>query len=141
MSYHNGNYADEILYRLENWRKRNKGFSPNTISLGTDVIDWLRIRAHLLEFDVVVIGGKVEQVAGCNVIENKKIPYIIDFKYIPNKKDDLIKKIMFTKEEEHILKDINLTTKAKIDEDLKDLKVWIKYGEYLENAGEDEDLD
>ena len=75
-----------------------------------------------------------------NVEINKTIPYLIDVKYVEEKVDDIIKMLMFTKDEvRHIKAKIDYKTKDYMDNSLKDLKSWIKYDKYLESIGEEQD--
>lgn len=75
-----------------------------------------------------------------NVEINKTIPYLIDVKYVEEKVDDIIKMLMFTKDEvRHIKAKIDYKTKDYMDESLKDLKSWIEYDKYLKSIGEQED--
>ena len=75
-----------------------------------------------------------------NVEINKTIPYLIDVKYVEEKVDDIIKMLMFTKDEvRHIKAKIDYKTKENMDNSLKDLKSWIEYDKYLESIGEEQD--
>ncbi len=75
-----------------------------------------------------------------NVEINKTIPYLIDVKYVEEKVDDIIKMLMFTKDEvRHIKAKIHYKTKEDMDNSLKDLKSWIEYDKYLKSIGEQED--
>ena len=75
-----------------------------------------------------------------NVEINKTIPYLIDVKYVEEKVDDIIKMLMFTKDEvRHIKAKIDYKAKDYMDESLKDLKSWIEYDKYLKSIGEQED--
>lgn len=75
-----------------------------------------------------------------NVEINKTIPYLIDVKYVEEKVDDIIKMLMFTKDEvRHIKAKIDYKTKEDMDNSLKDLKSWIEYDKYLKSIGEQED--
>ena len=75
-----------------------------------------------------------------NVEINKTIPYLIDVKYVEEKVDDIIKMLMFTKDEvRHIKAKIDYKTKDYMDESLKDLKFWIEYDKYLKSIGEEQD--
>lgn len=75
-----------------------------------------------------------------NVEINKTIPYLIDVKYVEEKVDDIIKMLMFTKDEvRHIKAKIDYKTKDYMDESLKDLKFWIEYDKYLKSIGEQQD--
>ena len=75
-----------------------------------------------------------------NVEINKTIPYLIDVKYVEEKVDDIIKMLMFTKDEvRHIKAKIDYKTKDYMDESLKDLKSWIEYDKYLKSIGEQQD--
>ena len=74
------------------------------------------------------ITGKnnMEQFRNMNVEINKTIPYLIDVKYVEEKVDDIIKMLMFTKDEvRHIKAKIDYKTKENMDNSLKDLKSWI----------------
>ena len=75
-----------------------------------------------------------------NVEINKTIPYLIDVKYVEEKVDDIIKMLMFTKDEvRHIKAKIDYKTKENMDNSLKDLKSWIEYDKYLESIGKEQD--
>ena len=75
-----------------------------------------------------------------NVEINKTIPYLIDVKYVEEKVDDIIKMLMFTKDEvRHIKAKTDYKTKDYMDESLKDLKSWIEYDKYLKSIGEKQD--
>ena len=53
--------------------------------------------------------------------------------------NDLLTKLLFNKEERMEIMNITQKKANEIDKDLKDLKLWIEFGEYIKERGDNED--
>lgn len=56
-----------------------------------------------------------------------------------DKMNDLLTKLLFNKEERMEIMNITQKKANEIDRDLKDLKLWIEFGEYIRERGDNED--
>lgn len=122
------NYYDELvvnikLYNMTHSKRCNK------VTIGREVIK------HLQNY---IVNGKIE---GLKIRVDYKVPYIIDVYYseqIDEKNDRIEYKIDKLRCENENLEKVSIKTSNYIDESLRDLKVFIEFGEYLKEMGEDE---
>ena len=101
----------------------------NKVTLGIEAF------RHLQDY---IVNGKIE---GLKIRVDYRVPYIIDVYYcesIDEKGDRIKYEIDKLRCENEKLEKVNLKTSNYIDESLRDLKVFIKFGEYLKEMGEDE---
>ena len=122
------NFYYELLDKIKIYNMTH-GKQCNKVTIGSSVIKQLKD---------YIINVKIE---GLNIRVDYKCPYIIDVYYCEstNEKDDRIKyEIDKLRCENKKLERVNVKTSNYIDESLRDLKVFIKFGEYLKEIGEDE---
>lgn len=122
------NFYYELLDKIKIYNMTH-GRQCNKVTIGSSVIKQLKD---------YVINGKIE---GLNIRVDYKCPYIIDVYYCESidEKDDRIKyEIDKLRCENKKLERVNIKTSNYIDESLRDLKVFIEFGKYLKEIGEDE---
>lgn len=123
------NYYDELvmnikLYNMTHSKRCNK------VTIGREVIK------HLQNY---IVNGKIE---GLKIRIDYKIPYIIEVYYCESidEKDDRIEyEIDKLRCENEKLEKVSVKTSNYIDESLRDLKVFIEFGKYLKEIGENAD--
>lgn len=123
------NYYDELvvnikLYNMTHSKRCNK------VTIGKEVIKHLQNH---------IVNGKIE---GLRIRIDYKIPYIIEVYYcesIDKKNDRIEYEIDKLRCENENLEKVNIKTSNYIDESLRDLKVFIEFGKYLEEIGENAD--
>lgn len=121
-------YYDELvvnikLYNMSHSKRCNK------VTIGREVIK------HLQNY---IVNGKIE---GLKIRIDYKIPYIIEVYYcesIDGKDDRIEYEIDKLRCENEKLEKVSVKTSNYIDESLRDLKVFIEFGKYLQEIGEDE---
>lgn len=122
------NYYDELvmnikLYNMTHSKRCNK------VTIGREAIK------HLQNY---IVNGKIE---GLKIRVDYKIPYVIEVYYcepIDGKDDRIEYEIDKLRCENEKLEKVSIKTSNYIDESLRDLKVFIEFGEYLKEIGEDE---
>lgn len=122
------NYYDELvvnikLYNMTHSKRCNK------VTIGREVIK------HLQNY---IVNGKIE---GLKIRVDYRVPYIIDVYYseqIDEKNDRIEYEIDKLRCENENLEKVSIKTSNYIDESLRDLKVFIEFGNYLKEIGEDE---
>lgn len=122
------NYYDELvvnikLYNMTHSKRCNK------VTIGREAIK------HLQNY---IVNGKIE---GLKIRVDYKVPYIIDVYYseqIDEKNDRIEYEIDKLRCENENLEKVSIKTSNYIDESLRDLKVFIEFGNYLKEIGEDE---
>ena len=122
------NFYYELLDKIKIYNMTH-GRPCNKVTIGKDVIKQLKD---------YIINGKIE---GLNIRVDYKVPYIIDVYYsesIDEKGDRIKYEIDKLRCENEKLEKVNVKTSNYIDESLKDLKVFIEFGNYLKEMGEDE---
>ena len=152
-------YYSEICFKIDFYNKCHDK-KANKVTLGYKVLQYFHqvisangnaesIGAEIMlnnatgEYDIAKIKGLHVEIC-------KAVPYIIDIEYDrvydvidekikERKNNDLILKLFFTKEEVRKIARIDYRVKEDMDKSLKDLKVWVKYDEYLKSIGESED--
>lgn len=121
-------YYDELVVNIKLYNMSH-GKPCNKVTLGIEAF------RHLQDY---IVNGKIE---GLKIRVDYKVPYIIDVYYSEptDERGDRIKyEIDKLRCENEKLEKVNLKTSNYIDESLRDLKVFIKFGEYLKRIGEDE---
>lgn len=122
------NFYYELLDKIKIYNMTH-GRQCNKVTIGKDVIKQLKD---------YIVNGKIE---GLKIRVDYKIPYIIDVYYcepIDEKNDRMKYEIDKLRCENENLEKVSVKTSNYIDESLKDLKVFIEFGEYLKEIGEDE---
>ena len=122
------NFYYELLDKIKIYNMTH-GRQCNKVTIGKDVIK--QLKNH-------IVNGKIE---GLKVRVDYKVPYVIDVYYcesIDEKGDRIKYEIDKLRCENEKLERVNLKTSNYIDESLRDLKVFIEFGNYLKEIGEDE---
>ena len=122
------NFYYELLDKIKIYNMTH-GRQCNKVTIGKDVIK--QLKNH-------IVNGKIE---GLKVRVDYKVPYVIDVYYcesIDEKGDRIKYEIDKLRCENEKLERVNLKTSNYIDESLRDLKVFIEFGNYLKEMGEDE---
>lgn len=122
------NFYYELLDKIKIYNMTH-GRQCNKVTIGKDVIK--QLKNH-------IVNGKIE---GLKVRVDYKVPYVIDVYYcesIDEKSDRIKYEIDKLRCENEKLERVNLKTSNYIDESLRDLKVFIEFGKYLKEMGEDE---
>lgn len=122
------NYYDELvmnikLYNMTHSKRCNK------VTIGREAIK------HLQNY---IVNGKIE---GLKIRVDYRIPYVIEVYYcetIDEKGDRIKYEIDKLRCENENLEKVSVKTSNYIDESLRDLKVFIEFGNYLKEMGEDE---
>lgn len=121
-------YYDELVVNIKLYNMSH-GKPCNKVTLGIEAF------RHLQDY---IVNGKIE---GLKIRVDYKVPYIIDVYYSEptDERGDRIKyEIDKLRCENEKLEKVNLKTSNYIDESLRDLKVFIEFGNYLKEMGEDE---
>lgn len=121
-------YYDELVVNIKLYNMSH-GKRCNKVTLGIEAF------RHLQDY---IVNGKIE---GLKIRVDYKVPYIIDVYYsesIDERGDRIKYEIDKLRCENEKLEKVNLKTSNYIDESLRDLKVFIEFGEYLKEMGEDE---
>lgn len=121
-------YYDELVVNIKLYNMSH-GKRCNKVTLGIEAF------RHLQDY---IVNGKIE---GLKIRVDYKVPYIIDVYYSEptDERGDRIKyEIDKLRCENEKLEKVNLKTSNYIDESLRDLKVFIEFGNYLKEMGEDE---
>lgn len=121
-------YYDELIVNIKLYNMTHSK-RCNKVTIGREVIK------HLQNY---IVNGKIE---GLKIRIDYKIPYIIEVYYcesIDGKDDRIEYEIDKLRCENEKLEKVSIKTSNYIDESLRDLKVFIEFGEYLKEMGEDE---
>lgn len=122
------NFYYELLDKIKIYNMTH-GRQCNKVTIGKDVIKQLKD---------YIVNGKIE---GLKIRVDYKVPYIIDVYYcepIDEKNDRMKYEIDKLRCENENLEKVSIKTSNYIDESLRDLKVFIEFGKYLKEIGEDE---
>lgn len=121
-------YYDELVVNIKLYNMSH-GKRCNKVTLGIEAF------RHLQDY---IVNGKIE---GLKIRVDYRVPYIIDVYYCEptDERSDRIKyEIDKLRCENEKLEKVSIKTSNYIDESLRDLKVFIEFGEYLKEMGEDE---
>lgn len=121
-------YYDELIVNIKLYNMTHSK-RCNKVTIGREAIK------HLQNY---IVNGKIE---GLKIRVDYKVPYIIDVYYsepIDEKNDRIKYEIDKLRCENENLEKVSIKTSNYIDESLRDLKVFIEFGEYLKEMGEDE---
>lgn len=121
-------YYDELIVNIKLYNMTHSK-RCNKVTIGREAIKHLQNH---------IVNGKIE---GLKIRVDYKAPYIIDVYYselIDEKNDRIEYEIDKLRCENENLEKVSIKTSNYIDESLRDLKVFIKFGEYLKEIGEDE---
>lgn len=121
-------YYDELIVNIKLYNMTHSK-RCNKVTIGREAIK------HLQNY---IVNGKIE---GLKIRVDYKVPYIIDVYYseqIDEKNDRIEYEIDKLRCENENLEKVSIKTSNYIDESLRDLKVFIEFGEYLKEMGEDE---
>ena len=121
-------YYDELIVNIKLYNMTHSK-RCNKVTIGREAIK------HLQNY---IVNGKIE---GLKIRVDYKVPYIIDVYYselIDEKNDRIEYEIDKLRCENENLEKVSIKTSNYIDESLWDLKVFIKFGNYLKEMGEDE---
>ena len=122
------NFYYELLDKIKIYNMTH-GRQCNKVTIGIEA--FRRLQNH-------IVNGKIE---GLKVRVDYKVPYVIDVYYcesIDEKGDRIKYEIDKLRCENEKLEKISVKTSNYIDESLRDLKVFIEFGKYLKEIGEDE---
>ena len=121
------NFYDELLGKI-NIYNMTHGKPCNKVTIGKDIIK------HLKGY---ISNGRIE---GLNIRIDYKVPYIIEVYHseLTNEENEIEYAIDKLRCENEKLEKVNVKTSNYIDESLRDLKVFIEFGNYLKEIGEDE---
>lgn len=121
-------YYDELIVNIKLYNMTHSK-RCNKVTIGREAIKHLQNH---------IVNGKIE---GLKIRVDYKVPYIIDVYYselIDEKNDRIEYEIDKLRCENENLEKVSIKTSNYIDESLRDLKVFIEFGEYLKEMGEDE---
>lgn len=121
-------YYDELIVNIKLYNMTHSK-RCNKVTIGREAIK------HLQNY---IVNGKIE---GLKIRVDYKVPYIIDVYYselIDEKNDRIEYEIDKLRCENENLEKVSIKTSNYIDESLRDLKVFIEFGNYLKEIGEDE---
>lgn len=121
-------YYDELIVNIKLYNMTHSK-RCNKVTIGREAIK------HLQNY---IVNGKIE---GLKIRVDYKVPYVIDVYYseqIDEKNDRIEYEIDKLRCENENLEKVSIKTSNYIDESLRDLKVFIEFGEYLKEMGEDE---
>lgn len=122
------NFYYELLDKIKIYNMTH-GKQCNKVTIGNNVFKQLKD---------YIVNGKIE---GLKIRVDYKVPYMIDVYYcesIDEKGDRIKYEIDKLRCENENLEKVNIKTSNYIDESLRDLKVFIEFGKYLKEIGEDE---
>lgn len=122
------NFYYELLDKIKIYNMTH-GRQCNKVTIGREAIK------HLQNY---IVNGKIE---GLKIRVDYRIPYVIEVYYcetIDEKGDRIKYEIDKLRCENENLEKVSVKTSNYIDESLRDLKVFIEFGEYLKEMGEDE---
>jgi hypothetical protein len=121
-------YYDELIVNIKLYNMTHSK-RCNKVTIGREAIKHLQNH---------IVNGKIE---GLKIRVDYKVPYIIDVYYselIDEKNDRIEYEIDKLRCENENLEKVSIKTSNYIDESLRDLKVFIEFGNYLKEIGEDE---
>lgn len=121
-------YYDELIVNIKLYNMTHSK-RCNKVTIGREAIK------HLQNY---IVNGKIE---GLKIRVDYRVPYIIDVYYseqIDEKNDRIEYEIDKLRCENENLEKVSIKTSNYIDESLRDLKVFIEFGNYLKEIGEDE---
>lgn len=121
-------YYDELIVNIKLYNMTHSK-RCNKVTIGREAIKHLQNH---------IVNGKIE---GLKIRVDYRVPYIIDVYYselIDEKNDRIEYEIDKLRCENENLEKVSIKTSNYIDESLRDLKVFIEFGNYLKEIGEDE---
>ena len=119
-------YYDELIVNIKLYNMTHSK-RCNKVTIGREAIKHLQNH---------IVNGKIE---GLKIRVDYKVPYIIDVYYselIDEKNDRIEYEIDKLRCENENLEKVSIKTSNYIDESLRDLKVFIEFGNYLKEIGE-----